>query len=109
MPAVIDPTATVFTLVNTFQVDPSSQPKLAAALKTFTEQFATSQPGFIGAAVHMSLDGARVLNYVQWRAKEDLDAALGSQAGQAHLAEVARLALRIDPVPYHVYFVGAEA
>ena len=64
-------------------------------------------PGFVGAAVHASLDGTRVVNYVQWTSADDLQRMLATPAAQAHLAEVTCLADAIYPVCYRVEFVGA--
>jgi quinol monooxygenase YgiN len=107
MRAVIDDTATTFTLINTFTVDPERQRALIRSLRSFTEQHARFCAGFIGASVHASLDGHRVANYVQWRSKPDLDAMMVSAPAQAHIAEVAALARQIDPVAYRVAYVGS--
>ena len=58
--------------------------------------------------MHASLDGRRVLNYVQWARREDLEAMLVTPEAQAHMREVAALAETVDPVPYRVAFVGAS-
>lgn len=105
--ARIDPAAPVFTLINTFHTTPDRQAAIVASLQRFTQETARALPGFVGACVHASLDGQRVLNYVQWARREDLDAMLATPEAQAHMAEVAALAGRIDPVPYRVAFVGA--
>jgi quinol monooxygenase YgiN len=63
-------------------------------------------PGFVGASVHVSLDGARVVNYVQWRSRADLDAMLALPEAKTHMAEVGALADKVEPVPYRVAYVG---
>jgi quinol monooxygenase YgiN len=107
--ARIDPAALVFTLVNTFHTSPDRQAAIVASLRRFTEETAQALPGFVGASAHASLDGRRVLNYVQWARREDLEAMLATPQAQAHMREVAALADAVDPVPYRVAFVGAAA
>lgn len=99
MPALIDPEAPVFTLINTFHAAPGRQAAIVASLRRFTEATARGLPGFFGASVHASLDGRRVLNYVQWARREDLDAMLATPEAQAHMREVAALSESVDPAP----------
>lgn len=106
MKAQIDEASDVYTLINTFHTSRERQQAILGSLKRFTEDFARSLPGFIGASVHMSLDGTRVVNYVQWKTGEDLRSMLAAPEAQAHMAEVGALADRVDPVPYAVAFVG---
>jgi quinol monooxygenase YgiN len=105
--ARIDPAAPVFTLVNTFHTSPDRQEAIVASLRRFTEETAQGLAGFVGASVHASLDGRRVLNYVQWARREGLEAMLATPQARAHMAEVAALAGAVDPVPYRVAYVRA--
>jgi len=106
--ATIDPSVDVFTLINTFHTSRERQKSIVESLQRFTEDIAPDLPGFIGASVHVSLDGARVVNYVQWRSKADLEAMMALPGAKAHMAEVAALADLIDPAPYDVAFVGVR-
>jgi antibiotic biosynthesis monooxygenase (ABM) superfamily enzyme len=108
MPAVIDDQALVFTLINTFLVAPDRQGAVVGCLKSFTEQHARLCPGFVAASVHASLDGSRVVNYVQWQTEADLAAIMASPQARAHVAEVAALTEQVDPVIYQVAFVGSR-
>jgi quinol monooxygenase YgiN len=107
MIARIDPADEVFTLVNTFHTSPDRQDAIVNSLRQFTADHAQNLPGFVGASIHASLDGTRVLNYVQWRRRGDLQAMLATDEAKAHMAEVGALADRIDPVPYAVAWVGS--
>jgi hypothetical protein len=107
MGANIDEAADVFTLINTFHTSGERQGAIAESLRRFTEGVAWGLPGFVGASVHVSLDGARVVNYVQWRRREDLDAMLALTEAKAQMAEVGALADKVEPVPYRVAYVGA--
>lgn len=108
MRAVINDFADIFTLINTFTVVPQKQGDVVKSLSDFTEQHARSLTGFIGASVHASLDGCRVVNYVQWDSKADLDAMMASAPAQAHIKDVGALAEHVDPVVYRVAFVGSR-
>ncbi len=103
-----DDSVDVFTLINTFHTSRDRQAAIVDSLRRFTEDFAGSLPGFIGASVHVSLDGARVVNYVQWRSSADIQFMLAQPEAKAHMAEVGALADRIDPVPYRVAYVGSS-
>ncbi len=108
MIAQIDDSAEIFTLINTFHTSRDRQAAIVDSLRRFTEDVARSLPGFVAASVHASLDGARVVNYVQWRSAADLQAMLATPEAKAHMAEVGALADRVDPVPYRVAYVGSS-
>ena len=102
----ISEAADICTLINTFDVEPQKQHEIVASLRRFTIE-ASRHPGFVAASVHASLDGERVVNYVQWATREDLGAMLRTEAAQRHMAEVAALADAVSPILYRVAFVGA--
>jgi quinol monooxygenase YgiN len=87
---------------------PQKQEAVVKSLRDFTEQHARLLTGFIGASIHASLDGHRVVNYVQWESKADLGAMMASAPAKAHIAEVGALAEHVDPVGYRVAFVGSR-
>ena len=108
MRAVIDDSAEILTLINTFMVSPQTQDAVVKSLRDFTVQHARSLRGFIGSSVHASLDGYRVVNYVQWDRHADLDAMMATASAKAHMAKVGALASHVDPVVYRVAFVGSR-
>jgi quinol monooxygenase YgiN len=108
MRTVIDDAAGIFTLINTFEVSPDRQEAVIGALRQFTEQHARFLPGFIGASVHASVDGRRVVNYVQWEREANLAAMMATPQAKAHVAEVGALAAQVHPVVYRVAFVGSR-
>lgn len=59
------------TFVNFFSVEPKNQQKLIDLWKNFVKDVVEKQPGFISANLHKSFDGSRVVNYAQWKTKED--------------------------------------
>jgi hypothetical protein len=75
----------VATLINVFTVDPKDQQRLVDLLTQATDSIIKHLPGFVSTSIHKSADGARVVNYAQWRAKSDLEAML-NRSTSAHPA-----------------------
>ena len=90
------------TLINVFETKPEQQQALIDAWLRFVEAV-TDEPGMIGAALHRSTDGTRVVNYAQWRSEEDFE-----NFGQKYREQMeARrpLAERVDPHLYEVAYL----
>ena len=96
---------TLTTLINVFEVEPKNQQKLIDILVKATEETMSKFPGFISANIHRSLDGTRVVNYAQWRRREDLENAVQSPEAQPHIQETYRIIKRVEPYLYEVAFV----
>src|SRR5260370_33127329 len=93
--AVLDPKDSYLTFINTFTVEPDNAERLLQALRDATEEIFRHQPGFISANLHISRDLRRVVNYAQWRSKED-DVAVSKQPEvQAHMKHAAALAISV--------------
>ena len=83
---VIRPGDRPVTLINIFEVnDESAQQELVDLLGEATEQVMRHRPGFISANLHTSLDGTRVVNYAQWRSREDFEATMADPEAQRHM------------------------
>lgn len=54
-------------LINTFRLSAEDSPKLIALLTQVTRESVAAAPGFMGAALHLSLDGERVVMYARWQ------------------------------------------
>ncbi len=104
--ATIEEGSEIFTLINTFTVDPGMQRAVIDSLRDVTEKVMRHLPGFVAASVHASVDGTHVANYVQWRTKADFDAMFADPRAQAHMAEVGALAIAVMPIVYRVVYVG---
>lgn len=87
----------VLTLVNVFTVKPENQQPLVDLLIEATEQTMKRLPGFISASIHRSLDGTKVVNYAQWRSKNDFDAMRQNPEARPHMEAAAALAA-FDPI-----------
>ena len=94
----------VVTLINVFAVEPEHQQRLVDILVEATETVMNTQPGFVSANIHKSLDGTRVANYAQWRSREDFEAMLAKPEAAAHMREAATIA-RFDAHLYEVAFI----
>jgi heme-degrading monooxygenase HmoA len=86
------------TLINVFTVEPQNQAKLVEMLNAATEKTMRHQPGFVSANIHRSLDGARVVNYAQWRSKDDFEAMMKDAKAGEHMHAIAAIAEFDAPV-----------
>ncbi len=89
--ATISMNKDLVTLINVFTVEPENQQRLVDIFVEAGEAM-SKQPGFISANIHKSLDGTRVINYVQWRSKEDLEVISNNSHATAHIDEIKKLA-----------------
>ena len=81
--------ADLYTMMVIFQTTPDAQERLAEDLRGVAE-IHSRHDGFISCSIHASNDGQRVVEYIQWRSKADVDAMLATPDGRAHLARAAR-------------------
>jgi heme-degrading monooxygenase HmoA len=82
----------------------SEPEKQGEALSVMTERarFMARQPGFISISVHRSLDGRRVVNYIQWQSRDLLQAAHKSPEFRKEWSRFDKLTDDIDPHLYEV-------
>jgi quinol monooxygenase YgiN len=90
------------TLINVFTVEPDRAYELAALLDDATDRVMRHVPGFVSANIHVSTDGARVVNYAQWESAEAYRAMLADPTAHEHMSKAADLASGFDP---HLYTV----
>lgn len=95
--ATIRPGREVLTLVNVFTVKPEDQQKLVTLLVEATERTMKHLPGFVSASIHKGLDGTKVVNYAQWRSKEDFASLRRNPEARKHMDAAAALA-SFDPI-----------
>jgi quinol monooxygenase YgiN len=91
----------VATLINVFTVTRKTQQPLVDLLTEATEQVMRHHRGFISANIHASLDGTRVVNYAQWRSREDFQAMLDDPTAREHMSAAGSLATA-EPHLYEV-------
>jgi heme-degrading monooxygenase HmoA len=90
------------TVINVFETKPEQQQELIDQWIRFVEEI-TGEPGMIGAALHRSTDGTRVVNYAQWRSEEDFERFVKKYREQMDARRP--LAERVDPHLYEVVYL----
>lgn len=90
------------TLINVFETKPEQQQELIDQWIRFVEEV-TGEPGMIGAALHRSTDGTCVVNYAQWRSKEDFESFVKKYHEQMEARRP--LVQRVDPHLYEVVYL----
>ncbi len=89
------------TQITFIEVEPEKQPE-ALSLMTERAHFMARQPGFISISLHRSLDGRRIVNYLQWQNRELLQAAHKSPEFRKAWRKFDDLTDQIDPHLYQV-------
>jgi quinol monooxygenase YgiN len=89
------------TQITIIEAGPDNQ---AEALSVMAERarFMARQPGFISISLHRSLDGRRIVNYVQWQNRDLLRSAHQSPGFRRHWGRFDELTEEIDPHLYEV-------
>jgi heme-degrading monooxygenase HmoA len=62
-----------------FVTQPDQQWLLIESLIAYTHDILKQQPGYIANAIHRSLDGLRVVNYVQWQSQANYEAYINNR------------------------------
>ncbi len=89
------------TQITAVKVSPENQDEVIH-LMTERARFMASQPGFVSVSLHRSRDGSHVVNYVQWRDREQLEAAHRSPEFRRRWPQFGELAEEIEPNLYDV-------
>ena len=74
----------------------------ALAVMAERARFMARQPGFVSISLHRSLDGRRIVNYVQWQSQELLRSAHKSPEFRKEWRRFDNLTEEIDPHLYEV-------
>ncbi|VEP12876.1 conserved hypothetical protein [Hyella patelloides LEGE 07179] len=100
----INEKASMLTVVNVFTVEPEKQQSLIDFLVEEKEPPMSSLPGLLSFSVHKSLDGKKVLNYIQWSSQEALESAIKSPVFAEDKKQIIKLAKDFNSSPYEVVF-----
>ena len=92
------------TQITVIEPEPGKQAE-ALALMTERASFMARQPGFISISLHRSLDGRRIVNYVQWKNRDLLQSAHKSPEFRKEWSHFGEVADDIDPHLYEVAHV----
>jgi quinol monooxygenase YgiN len=89
------------TQITVVEAEPEKQQD-ALSLMAERARFMSAQPGFVSISLHRSLDGRRIVNYVQWQSRELLQQAHQSPDFRKAWRKFDDLADQIDPHLYEV-------
>jgi heme-degrading monooxygenase HmoA len=89
------------TQITVIEVDSGKQDE-ALALMAERAQFMSRQPGFVSISLHRSLDGHRIVNYIQWQNRDLLRAAHQSPEFRRQWGQFDKLTDNIDPNLYEI-------
>ena len=89
---IVEHDSKVTTLINVFTVQPNDQQHLVDLLIEATEKVTSQQEGFISAKIHKSLDGTRVVDYVQWKSKDAFDKMLKYPRAIIYMTDILSIA-----------------
>lgn len=96
------------TQITIVEAEPGKQ---AEALRLMADRarFMSKQPGFVSISLHRSLDGKRIVNYIQWKSREQLQSAHKSPDFRKEWERFDHLTDDIDPHLYEVVQVADVA
>jgi heme-degrading monooxygenase HmoA len=92
------------TQITVIEAEPEKQVEALSVMKE-RAKFMSRQPGFISISLHRSLDGRRIVNYVQWKSRELLQAAHRSPEFRKEWTHFDEVTDEIDPHLYEVAHV----
>jgi heme-degrading monooxygenase HmoA len=92
------------TQITVIEPEPGKQAE-ALSLMTERARFMARQPGFISVSLHRSLDGRRIVNYIQWQSRDLLRSAHQSPEFRKEWGQFDQLMDEIDPHLYEVAHV----
>ena len=81
----------IVVLINVFTCTPDNQQRLVEAWQRGTDDVMRYLSGFVSANIHRSLDGTKVINYAQWRSREDFQASFANPQVAAYFVELAQI------------------
>jgi heme-degrading monooxygenase HmoA len=91
----------VVTQINVIDVEPGKDEELVALIIDRI-RFMSRQPGFVLASLHRSLNGKRMVNYVQWRDAESLRTAHHKPEFREKWPKFSQLTKDADPELYEL-------
>ena len=89
------------TQITIVEPEPGKEAEALSLMKQ-RAQFMADQPGFVSISLHRSLDGSRIVNYVQWKTRDLLQAAHQSPQFRKERGRFDAITDEIDPHLYEV-------
>ena len=90
--------------ITTVSVPPENQNE-ALRLMQERARFMAKQPGFVSISLHRSTDGGEIVNHVQWKNREQLEAAHHSREFRDRWPEFGKLVQDAQPKLYELVLV----
>ena len=91
-------------LINNFEVeDPNKQQKVADKLEDFSKKILSKHDGFISTRIHKSLDGKKVMSYVQWKNEDAIEKMLNDPRAIIQMNDIASVA-KVERTLYELVF-----
>ncbi len=94
----------VVTQITTVKVATEHQSEVLDLMKE-RARFMATQPGFVSISLHRSEDGGHIVNYVQWKNREQLEAAHHSPEFRKKWPRFGILVKEAEPCLYDVVHV----
>jgi heme-degrading monooxygenase HmoA len=94
----------IVTQITVVEAEPGKQQE-ALSLMTERARFMAKQPGFVSIQLHRSLDGRRIVNFIQWKSREQLHAAHHSPEFRQEWRHFDDMTDMIDPHLYEMCHV----
>ena len=94
----------IVTQITTVTVAPDKQDEALRVMKE-RARFMARQPGFVSISLHRSKDGGEIVNYVQWKSREQLEAAHRSPEFRDRWPEFGELVREAEPKLYDLVLV----
>jgi heme-degrading monooxygenase HmoA len=104
MPEIRENNNGVVTQITTVKVPADNQSEVLELMKE-RARFMAGQPGFVSVSLHRSEDGSHVVNYVQWKNREELKAAHHSPEFRRKWPRFGELVKEAEPCLYQVAHV----
>ena len=98
----ISKSATLQTVITTFEVTPGTCQDLLDELTGAYQAFIRQQPGFISVAIHVNDAQTRIASYSQWQRRDDFQAMLRTDEMRKRNRKISELCKGFEPVMYDV-------
>ncbi|MGI5282712.1 antibiotic biosynthesis monooxygenase family protein [Nonomuraea polychroma] len=81
----------VATFINVFRTEPRNQQRLIDRIIAAHKAVIQHRQGYVSTNIHASVDGYLVVDYTQWRRREDFEAMVRDPAVEPHFRPIGEL------------------
>ncbi len=103
----IHPNNGLVTQITTIRLQPDSAKEVLSLMKE-RARFMATQPGFVSVSLHRSDDGSHLINYIQWKDRNQLEAAHQAPEFRKKWPRFGELVEDVDPCLYEVVHVEGD-